>query len=405
VRFSLKQLVLDGHARDEDNAPPRGLQLQLLRKDGGSDGNAEAVVSDTQVMANLGYLQFKATPGVYDLGIRPGRGQQVFELESTGVAGWDSEGVDVTGTAITLASFDAQVIFPRFRHRPGMEDADVLAVDEVVPSTGGLVGGLVADAVARVRDLLGLSPAHTAPASRHADINIFTVASGLLYERFASIMILSVMKHTQSTVKFWFIENFLSPTFINFLPHLAEQYGFQYELVTYKWPGWLRAQTEKQRIIWAYKILFLDVLFPMDLDKVIFVDADQIVRVDMQELVDLDLHGHVYAYPPMGDDRTEMEGFRFWKTGYWKDELRGRPYHISALYVVDLVKFRQRATGDMLRGNYHALSADPNSLANLDQDLPNSMQRQIPIFTLDKDWLWCQTWCSDESLATAKTSE
>lgn len=27
-------------------------------------------------------------------------------------------------------------------------------------------------------------------------------------------MILSVMKHTQSTVKFWFIENFLSPTFI-----------------------------------------------------------------------------------------------------------------------------------------------------------------------------------------------
>lgn len=60
---------------------------------------------------------------------------------------------------------------------------------------------------------------------------------------------------------------------------------------------------------------------------------------------------------------------------------------------------------DRLRGQYHALSADPNSLANLDQDLPNSMQDQIPIFTLDQDWLWCQTWCSDESLATAKTSE
>lgn len=60
---------------------------------------------------------------------------------------------------------------------------------------------------------------------------------------------------------------------------------------------------------------------------------------------------------------------------------------------------------DRLRGQYHALSADPNSLANLDQDLPNSMQDQIPIFTLDQDWLWCQTWCSDESLTTAKTSE
>jgi UDP-glucose:glycoprotein glucosyltransferase len=127
--------------------------------------------------------------------------------------------------------------------------------------------------------------------------------------------------------------------------------------VTYKWPSWLRPQKEKQRIIWAYKILFLDVLFPMDLKKVIFVDADQIVRADLQELVDLDLHGAPYGYTPMGDDNPDMEGFRFWKTGYWKEFLLGRPYHIrcvnmfrhdavvlcaySALYVIDLMKFRQ----------------------------------------------------------------
>jgi UDP-glucose:glycoprotein glucosyltransferase len=113
-----------------------------------------------------------------------------------------------------------------------------------------------------------------------------------------------------------------------FIPHFAEEYGFQYELVTYKWPTWLRSQREKQRIIWAYKILFLDVLFPMNLDKVIFVDADQIVRTDLKELIDLDLHGAPYGYTPMGDDNKEMEGFRFWKTGYWEQFLRGRPYHI-----------------------------------------------------------------------------
>jgi UDP-glucose:glycoprotein glucosyltransferase len=112
------------------------------------------------------------------------------------------------------------------------------------------------------------------------------------------------------------------------MPHFAEAYNFKYELVTYKWPSWLRAQTEKQRIIWAYKILFLDVLFPMDLKKVIFVDADQIVRADLKELVDLDLHGAPYGYTPMGDDNADMEGFRFWKTGYWKEFLNGRPYHI-----------------------------------------------------------------------------
>ena len=45
----------------------------------------------------------------------------------------------------------------------------------------------------------------------------------------------------------------------------------------------------------------------------------------------------------------------------------GRPYHISALYVIDLDVFRQLAAGDRLRGPYQGLSSDPNSLANLDQ--------------------------------------
>jgi UDP-glucose:glycoprotein glucosyltransferase len=61
--------------------------------------------------------------------------------------------------------------------------------------------------------------------SKQADINIFSVASGKLYERFLSIMIASVMEHTESTVKFWFIENFLSPEFkvkINYVLRKAE---------------------------------------------------------------------------------------------------------------------------------------------------------------------------------------
>jgi UDP-glucose:glycoprotein glucosyltransferase len=70
------------------------------------------------------------------------------------------------------------------------------------------------------------------------------------------------------------------------------------------------------------------------------------------------------------------------------------------------------AAGDILRGHYQQLSADPNSLANLDQDLPNNLQREVPIFSLPEDWLWvspklflpyrkpshnlshqCETWC------------
>lgn len=55
----------------------------------------------------------------------------------------------------------------------------------------------------------------------------------------------------------------------NVIPHMAQEYGFEYELITYKWPTWLHKQKEKQRIIWAYKILFLDVIFPLSLEKVL----------------------------------------------------------------------------------------------------------------------------------------
>lgn len=38
---------------------------------------------------------------------------------------------------------------------------------------------------------------------------------------------------------------------------------------------------------------------------------------------------------------------------------------------------RQLAAGDQLRVIYENLSKDPNSLANLDQDLPNYAQHQV----------------------------
>lgn len=94
---------------------------------------------------------------------------------------------------------------------------------------------------------------------------------------------------------------------------------------------------------------------------------------------------------------------RFWEKGYWKNHLGNRRYHISALYVVDLVAFRRLAAGDRLRGQYQALSQDPNSLSNLDQDLPNNMIHSVPIKSLPQEWLWCETWCSQESKSEAKT--
>lgn len=144
-------------------------------------------------------------------------------------------------------------------------------------------------------------------------------------------------------------------------------------------------------------------LFPLHLKKVITIDADQVLRGDLAELWDLDLEGHAYAYTPFCKSNKETLGFQFWNSGFWAEHLRGRPYHISALNVVDLAHFRQRAVGDRLRAIYDQLSRDPGSLSNLDQDLPNYAQHMVPIYSLPLKWLWCESWCDQRSKEEAMT--
>lgn len=387
--YELENILIEGHSRELPGGnPPRGVQLVLANAN-------NTHFADTIIMANLGFFQFKANPGVYNIHLEEGRSSEIFSIESIGALGWAPVAGD-ENPDICLMDFGGVTLYPRLTRNPGQEDADVL--EEVVKPTNA-----AKEIVSKGLNFLKGKGALSKSATEHAEINIFSVASGHLYERMLNIMMVSVMRHTKHTVKFWFIEQFLSPSFKSFLPVMAETYGFKYEMVAYKWPHWLRGQREKQREIWGYKILFLDVLFPLSLDKVIFVDADQIVRTDMYDLVTLDLQGAPYGFTPMCDSRTEMEGFRFWKQGYWANYLRGLPYHISALYVVDLRRFRELAAGDRLRQQYHQLSADPASLSNLDQDLPNHMQFQIPIHSLPQEWLWCETWCSDETQAQART--
>lgn len=383
--YELENILIEGHSREQTGALPRGAQLVLATE--------KSKVADTIVMFNLGYFQFKANPGFYNIQLKEGRSSEIYHIESVGAKGYNAVLGD-EGTDVVLMDFMGTTLYPRINRKPGMEEEDVLDTSASEGVLDGVSKGL--------KSMFGVKTKSVSD-QEHAEINIFSVASGHLYERMLNIMMVSVMKNTKHTVKFWFIEQFLSPSFKDFIPSLAEEYGFKYEMVTYKWPHWLRQQKEKQREIWGYKILFLDVLFPLSLDKVIFVDADQIVRTDMYDLVQHDLEGKPYGFTPMCDSRTEMEGFRFWKQGYWANYLRGLPYHISALYVVDLRRFRQIAAGDRLRQTYHTLSADPNSLSNLDQDLPNHMQFQLPIHSLPQEWLWCETWCSDEALTEART--
>ena len=384
AEYRLESILITGHVSDvdKDQTPARGTQLILEDKN-------TAVNPGTIVMSNLGYFQLPSSPGRHRLSLRAGASADIFafkEVHDLLVA--DSEELRVSDDELSIDvlvdSFAGLRLDISLKRRACMETADVLDAGLSSTSPSGWLSKVL-------------------KKKSNDRIHIFSVASGHLYERFLKIMMASVKRSTKNPVKFWFIKNWLSPSFKDFLPHMAEKYDFEYELVSYKWPTWLNKQTEKQRIIWAYKILFLDVLFPLELNKVIFVDADQIVRADMSELWNMKLNGAPYGYTPMCDNNKEMEGFRFWKQGFWQTHLRGKPYHISALYVVDLDRFRAVAVGDRLRVMYDSLSRDPGSLANLDQDLPNYAQHDVPIFSLPMPWLWCESWCGNETKAAAKT--
>lgn len=384
AEFELEHLLLEGHCFDlSTGQPPRGLQFTLGM-------SQDPLMYDTIVMANLGYFQLKANPGAWILRLREGRSEEIYQILTHD--GTESP-ADAGDVIVVLNSFHSKIIKVRVQKKAEKINEDLLSENN--ESKG------IWDSIASITG--GGSKKDSGEKKKEDILNIFSVASGHLYERFLRIMMLSVLRHTKTPVKFWFLKNYLSPSFKETISYMAESYGFQYELVQYKWPRWLHQQTEKQRIIWGYKILFLDVLFPLAVDKIIFVDADQIVRADLKELRDLDLEGAPYGYTPFCDSRREMEGYRFWKTGYWASHLSHRKYHISALYVVDLKKFRKIAAGDRLRGQYQALSQDPNSLSNLDQDLPNNMIHQVAIKSLPQEWLWCETWCDDTSKVTAKT--
>lgn len=366
VEYNLTKLVVEGYVKDVLTAKSiPGLTITA------TDGKNEVVEGYT--LQNLGYFQILVSPGEWQLQLKNGSSDDYYDLLSASDNKYDANNVSIDSAPLLVSSLMGSVVQPRIRKKEKYPSEDTFS-----------------------------APLKTSKVS-NADINVFSIASGHTYEKLMSIMMLSVKKNTKKTVKFWLLENFLSVHFTDQLPHVAKEYGFEYELVRYKWPLWLRMQHQLHRIVWGFKILFLDALFPVDLDKIIFVDADQIARTDLSALANLDLEGAPYGFPPMCESRDDMEGYRFWKQGYWKDVLKeDLKYHISALYVVDLKRFRQNLVGDRLRTHYQKLSSDPNSLSNLDQDLPNNLQRQVPIYTLPQEWLWCETWCSPELKKNAK---
>ncbi|KAJ1828197.1 killer toxin resistant protein, partial [Coemansia sp. RSA 2708] len=219
--YQLEYILVEGHLVDTSaRTPVRGLEVQL--------GTAAAgAMTDTIVMANLGYLQLKASPGVWQFSIREGRSADIYRIDDIGRGRWNyaaarrAQAEDQRPVLVT--SFCGTTIFPLVSKRPGKEAEDVLEDAKAAAPSSASSGGLWG----KFKGALGK------PAEARPHFDVFAVASGHLYERLMSIMMLSVRNTTQSSVKFWLIENFMSPSFKAFVPQMAAEFNFDYEFVTY----------------------------------------------------------------------------------------------------------------------------------------------------------------------------
>lgn len=105
-----------GHCFERDNKePPRGLQLLL-----GTRGQPHMV--DTIVMANLGYWQLKAAPGVWTLALAPGRSTELYTLLGK------NEGTNKgpLSRRIIIGDLRGQPVRLEVMKKKGMEDEKIL---------------------------------------------------------------------------------------------------------------------------------------------------------------------------------------------------------------------------------------------------------------------------------------
>lgn len=120
AKFVLSSILVQGHATEgETGDPPRGLQFVL-----GTWNDTER--EDTITMANLGYFQLKAQAGIWDLKIRAGRSDLIYNLTDLGQPNQSSEDLIINSGQIAVASFGGLVIHPTVSRKAGMEKEDVL---------------------------------------------------------------------------------------------------------------------------------------------------------------------------------------------------------------------------------------------------------------------------------------
>lgn len=219
----------------------------------------------------------------------------------------------------------------------------------------------------------------------HTDINIFSVFTNINIEetKYKENILKIAAADPNTRFTFWLFEDTSTSAtlkifgqFVNNNPDINATIKF----IRYDWPRWLRPQRYYSRKMDISRILYLDVLFPLNIKKLVYMNLGADKLLDPREILQSEVKLASFSM-------FRMEGDGYWKQGYWEKRLKNQGlsfYNTEPAFVINLEEIRKRNIGDILRIHYQRLSADAQSLANIGQDLLNDIQGQVSITRLKR---------------------
>lgn len=148
-----------------------------------------------------------------------------------------------------------------------------------------------------------------------------------------------------------------------------------YKILNYKWPNWLRPQRFLDRQLKSKKLLFLDTMIPKNVKYLVALSLSD-------DSFPLDKIAELCTNSVFALQKCVTKEDSYWNQGYWKQYLEKNRlpfYNLSSTFIINMEKFRSIKAGDKIRIHYQRMSKDVYSLSNIDFDLVNNLQLEIPM--------------------------
>lgn len=214
-----------------------------------------------------------------------------------------------------------------------------------------------------------------------SNLNVLIVIHNFNDETLFKNKLFTIIHHNTQQITFWILdENSISSMLKEFLVSVCELYPMiSIKYISYIWPSWLRPQRFIDRRLDVSKILFLDVALPKNIEKLVFLSLTQFLTPNIHSLT------NIKAKTTFTMNIHQKNSQNYWEHGYWKQFLNEHSLHfydIDSTFLINMEKYRQIHAGDKFRIHYQRLSNNIHSLIDIDQDLINNLQLEIPISSI-----------------------